>query len=235
MTEFFVGLDLGQARDYTALTVLQRLKPAGEKEYSFHVRHLERVRNVPYPDIVEKVAAMLQSPALRAGAVLVVDQTGVGAPVVDTFRKARLNPVGITIHGGDKTANEGDTWRVPKRDLVGVLQVLFQSSRLKISSKLPLASILQSELLNFKVKIDPVTAHDSYSAWREEDHDDLVLSVALAAWRGVREPEPIGPLVLSGATKTPFRAGGSNWFAEAARHHEGGFGPKGSNSWQRRR
>jgi hypothetical protein len=42
--------------------------------------------------------------------------------------------------------------------------------------------------LNFKVKIDPRSAHDSYSAWREEDHDDLVLSVALAAWWGELNP-----------------------------------------------
>jgi len=32
------------------------------------------------------------------------------------------------------------------------------------------------------VKIDPRTAHDSYSHWREGDHDDLVLATALACW-----------------------------------------------------
>jgi hypothetical protein len=36
--------------------------------------------------------------------------------------------------------------------------------------------------LNFRVKIDPKTAHDSYSHWREADHDDLVFSVALTCW-----------------------------------------------------
>ena len=144
------------------------------------------MRNVPYPEIVSKTAEIMQSPALAGQADLVVDQTGVGAPVVDLFRQAGLKPTGVLIHGGDKASNEGGTWRVPKRDLVGSLQVLFQSGRFKISRKLPLASVLQSELLNFKVKIDPVTAHDSYSAWRERDHDDLVLSVALAAWLGER-------------------------------------------------
>ena len=34
-----------------------------------------------------------------------------------------------------------------------------------------------------------MTAHDSYSAWREEDHDDLVISVALAAWWGENGPK----------------------------------------------
>lgn len=186
MTKFFLGLDLGQSSDYTALCVLERISDG--KEAAYHVRHLERVRNVSYPQIVNKTTEIMQSPALHDQAALVVDQTGVGAPVVDLFRQAGLNPVGVLIHGGDKASREGDTWRVPKRDLVGSLQVLFQSERLKISKKLPLASTLQAELLNFKVKIDPITAHDSYSAWREQDHDDLVLSVALAAWWGEHLP-----------------------------------------------
>jgi len=51
--------------------------------------------------------------------------------------------------------------------------------------------------MNFKVKIDPQTAHDSYSAWREADHDDLVLSVALAAWFAeAHAPKPTPRLVM---------------------------------------
>jgi hypothetical protein len=203
MAEFFVGLDLGQRNDYTAISVLERVMEAGNKEASYHVRHLERVRGMPYPAIVTKISEMILRPPLVGRTVLVIDATGVGAPVVDLFELARLDPVGVFIHGGDRTTHEGSTWRVPKRNLAAVLQVLFQSSRLKISSKLPLAPVLQSELLNFKVKIDPVTAHDSYSAWREADHDDLVLSVALASWRGEIEPPPIGLLVVSGADKEP--------------------------------
>ncbi len=36
------------------------------------------------------------------------------------------------------------------------------------------------------MKIHVATAHDSYEAWREGDHDDLVLSVAMACWAGER-------------------------------------------------
>jgi hypothetical protein len=93
-------------------------------------------------------------------------------------------------HGRVIPGIEWGACRVPKRNLVGVLKVLFRSGRLKISSKQPLAGTLQTELLNFRVKIDPVTAHDSYSAWREQDHNDLVLSVALAAWCAEQEPIP---------------------------------------------
>jgi len=41
--------------------------------------------------------------------------------------------------------------------------------------------VLTRELLNFQVKINDL-AHDSYGAWREGTHDDLVLAVALACW-----------------------------------------------------
>jgi hypothetical protein len=196
MSRFAVGLDLGQANDFTALSVLERIA-SNQREVLYHVRHLERVRDVPYPSIVSKTTEIMRSPALAGRATLVIDQTGCGRPVFDMFKVARLKPIGVQIHGGDSTAHEGDTWRVPKRDLVGSLQVLFQSSRLKISTKLPLASVLQAELLNFKVKIDPRTAHDNYSSWRETSHDDLLLSVALAAWWAeTAAPKPMPQLVI---------------------------------------
>ena len=65
---------------------------------------------------------------------------------------------------------------------MAAVQTLLQSSRLKIAESLDLAPTLKKELLNFRVKIDPKTAHDSYEHWREGDHDDLVLATALACW-----------------------------------------------------
>jgi hypothetical protein len=37
-----------------------------------------------------------------------------------------------------------------------------------------------AEKVVFKVNL--ATGHDSYEAWREEAHDDLVLAVSLACW-----------------------------------------------------
>ena len=89
-------------------------------------------------------------------------------------------------------------YHVPKRDLVTNLQVLLQSGRLKIAGQLPESRTLTDELLNFKVKIDIRTAHDSYEAWREGVHDDLVLAVALACLYAAKRkivdpiPKPVG-------------------------------------------
>lgn len=217
--EYFIGLDLGQASDYTALIIIQRLIEAGESVY--HVRRLERIRGEPYPDISRKVLAVMRAPALTDKADLVVDQTGVGRPVVDLLRQEGLSLQAVSIHGGATVSREGRDWKVPKRDLVGTLQVTLQGGRLKVSNKLKLAAVLQAEMLNFKVKIDPVTAHDSYSAWRDNEHDDLVLSAALAVWWAERSPKPIGPLSFGGGTKPSARITGgaiqsSNWVARAS-------------------
>lgn len=188
MAKFYVGLDLGQSRDYTALCVAEKVPPEGSDDYELHVRHLERFRDVLYPEVVERVSRLMEALQLGGEATMTVDATGVGAAVVDMLRRAGLAFDAVTITGGDTETRSGwYDWRVPKRDLVGGLQVLLQSGRLKIARSLEHAETLKAELLNFRVKINVATAHDSYEAWREGDHDDLVLAAALAAWRAGRK------------------------------------------------
>ncbi len=195
MIKYFVGLDLGQVQDYTALVVSERKTWRYDpRPYEYHVRHLERPKlGTPYPVIVEQVRDLMRSRDLINQAALVVDATGVGRPVVDLFRKAGLWPVAVTITGGNVVTVGGGGFHVPKRDLVTTLQVLFQSGRLKVARKLPLAPVLVEELLNFRVKINVRTAHDSYEAWRDGDHDDLVLAAALACWYGEKRGI-VGPI-----------------------------------------
>jgi hypothetical protein len=138
----------------------------------------------PYPRIVQCVAELLATPPLREQAALVVDRTGVGGAVVDLLTDAHLSPVAVTITAGHQVHRESKLRiNIPKRELVGCLQILLQTGRLKIASALPEAELLVKELLNFQVKIT-AAAHDSYGVWREGLHDDLVLALALATWYG---------------------------------------------------
>ena len=184
---FLLGLDLGQARDYTAMVIVERILPSqpGER-VEYHVRHLERYNlGTPYPEIVDDMAELLDERPLAGRTKFIVDGTGVGVPVVEMFRDAGLSPLPIWITGGDAVSRKGRIIRVPKRDLVSVLQVLFQSRRLKVSRSLELGAVLIEELVNFRVKIT-ANANDTYGAWREGTHDDLVLALSLACWTGER-------------------------------------------------
>ena len=192
MPTFFLGLDLGQTADYSALIVAEKItpkpaRPPADSRPRYDIRHIERFPlGTPYPAIVDATVAILERPELGTDVRLIMDGTGVGRAPVDMFRtRIRQRAYPVTITNGDAVSKSDDGYfRVPKRDLVGVVQVLLQSKRLRFAQGLQLVSLLTKELTNFHVKIDPETAHDSYSAWRTGVHDDLVLALALAVWAG---------------------------------------------------
>jgi Terminase RNaseH-like domain len=189
MTGFFVGLDLGQAQDYTAIAVIEAVRPNHSEEKVLHVRHLERFRDRLYPDVADRVEILMETPELKDRSELVIDATGVGPAVTDIFKKRGRFFREVKIHGGDAESMADGVYRVPKRNLVSALQVALQSGTLKIAAGLDLAEVLRQELLDFRVKVSIETAHESYGAWREGDHDDLVLAVSLAVW-SARTPQP---------------------------------------------
>ncbi len=190
---YFVGLDLGQSQDFTALAVLERVELRGEwdaaawawrKTAALQLRHLERVAlGTPYPEIVERVRELTRAPELKGKVHLIVDATGVGRPVVDLLRKGelkcRLWPALITA-GSAEGLHEG-YYRVPKRDLIVGLQVLFQRGGLQIAEGLNDGPTLVGELTQMQVKVTS-ERNEKYGVWREGGHDDLVLATALACW-----------------------------------------------------
>jgi hypothetical protein len=202
VSPFCIGLDLGQSNDFTALAIVETVEDGQPSSYHkkakrvphLHLRHLERYAlRTPYPEIADKVADLVNNEDLARYTTdemlntvthrpeLVIDQTGVGAPVADLLKARGLIFRSVIITGGEKV-HGGRTARVPKRDLVSALEVSLQTGMLQVAESLRLWPVLREEMLNFRRKIDLRTAHDSYEHWRENDHDDVVLAVCLAAW-----------------------------------------------------
>ena len=126
---------------------------------------------------------------------------------VDTLRVMGLPCAlyAITITGGHEVTRPEDKpldLHIPKKDLVGALQVLLSGRRLRISKELALASVLEKELANFRVKVT-ASANETYEAWREGDRDDLVLATAIACWLGERFPPYVPGSVSSGKSWVP--------------------------------
>jgi hypothetical protein len=146
----------------------------------FRCGHLERVPlGTPYPAIVAHVARLLAR--LPAGTELAIDFTGVGRPVFDMFAAAGLSPVGVLITGGTVETYEGVIFGVPKLSLVSRLQALLHEGRLKIHRDLAEAGELVRELQDFRVEFT-AAGSITFNA-RVGRHDDLVLALAIAAWR----------------------------------------------------
>jgi hypothetical protein len=189
---YFAGLDLGQTHESTALAIVERTSVEGDAvapSAIYAVRHLERFPiGTPYADVFGRVIGMFAAAPLQDGTLL-VDQTGVGKPVIQLLRRRDNHPhfVPVSIAAGLEAALDGHGgWLVPKLDLVGGLQVLLQAKRLKVAESLPEAGTLVRELTNFRFKPLPANSTDPLAAWREGQHDDLVFAVALAVWEAER-------------------------------------------------
>src|SRR6516162_8054568 len=119
--DYFLGLDLGQTRDFTALAVLERSPPTDAdttvEQSEYAQRHLHRFPlGTPYTQIVPAVATLVRSGPLAESPV-VVDQTGVGRAVVDLMRQVIGWVVPVTITGGHAvTVAEDHSLHVPKKE-----------------------------------------------------------------------------------------------------------------------
>ena len=193
-TMWFISVDLGQANDYTAISLIERiirgngvLGPDKRGERVLNLRHLERVRGVEYPAVVDRIKEIyLSRPLLDQIKAVVIDYTGLGRPVYDMMRQAgfywSLNAISIT---GGQDANQDYThYNVPKRELVSSLQIELQNNRLKIAKGLKEANNLIEELSNFQTAIS-ASGHDTYNG-ANGVHDDIVMSVAMGVWLACR-------------------------------------------------
>jgi hypothetical protein len=207
----YLGLDIGQANDYSAVAVVQadsvlvgervvresrQARPYGQSrlrvvrveevqpEYAMHyqLRWLERLPlGMSYPRQVQHIVGLVRRLADLGRVEVVADRTGVGRAVIDALRVALPGVIAISITGGMSASWAGPDVSVPKRDLIATLVLLLQSGRLRIAEGLALGPILVQELLAFRMKVS-LAGHDSYEAWRENQHDDLVLATSLAVW-----------------------------------------------------
>jgi hypothetical protein len=212
---FFLGLDLGQAADYTALVIIERVgheppDPMGALEDAakpfrddhreldtFEVRHVERLPlRTPYPDVVRVITDLLKTEELNSVVdengyplwpTLAIDATGVGTAVVDMFRASLEYPtivqlMPIVITGGHSMSRTDGGLGVPKHDLVGRAVAYLQKGQLKIGRAHEHSALIEAELRNFKMKQNISTGYVTYEAWRERDHDDLVLALCVAVF-----------------------------------------------------
>lgn len=194
MASYTVGLDLGQAQDYSALVVVERVLvlPLGlslaeyhrrgaaaitgaEVAEEFHVVAIKRWElGTGYPAVATDAAGVMRSEALRSDAFLVYDATGVGRAVGDLFwqewqrdRFGIFPPIAVTI-----TAEV-------KRDMADAVLVPLQQGRLKIGDSLALAPVLEKELTEFRRRFT-AAGNLQFTAGRDDGHGDVATALMLA-------------------------------------------------------
>ena len=153
---------MGQKRDHSAIAVVEgeekRLAWMPSLPRQMRIRYLQRIPlGTPYPRVVERVREIVRNPLLQGRSRVVVDATGVGGPVVDLLKAARLDcPLTVvTITSGERAHSSGENWHVPKQDLLTNLLVLLEAGELRIPRRLREAGALIRELNHVEVRHRP--------------------------------------------------------------------------------
>jgi len=175
--DIFVGVDLGQRENHSTIVVVERfeVKPSytdvlrGKGIYTrYVVRQAERIGlGTAYAEVVGLVKRVVDT--LGRECVVVVDESGVGVPVVEAMRKevrCMIQPIAITA-GQHATGSS-----VPRAELVTRLQMMIQAGELEIAWGCRHGEELQRELVHLQL-----------SGKDGEEPDDLAMALALACWK----------------------------------------------------
>ncbi len=183
---FFLGMDLGQQRDHTAIVVVERL---GQSKLLV-VRWVERIAlGTPYVRVVERLKEIVRSGEFFGRVRVAVDGGSMGSPVMEMIGLAGLgcDVAAVVSTAGSKAKSGGlrgiGSWyTVPKKDLLGEVLVRLEKRELRFAKDLPELGNLLKELKDMQMT---VSAKDSVrmGADGSGQHDDLVIALALACWR----------------------------------------------------
>lgn len=212
--ENLLGVDIGQAQDWTAFAGVTRIPRVKKKkvvvdgvetevvvrrvdytssdtkqvsfEYvdHFELRLLERLPLQSTYASAVDRASAIVNKLPAYSSVVVVDQTGPGRPVVELMEHEALPLCPVTITAGHSINRDVFGWKVPKRILVSNTQVLLQNGRFKVVPKLKLAKNFTSEMMAFRAHKSKAKIDHESFEAREGAHDDMVLAVCLALWWG---------------------------------------------------
>jgi hypothetical protein len=195
---FFIGIDLGRTRNYTAMAVLERTWHAATAEqfirssglgytgeYRFRVVGLDRVSlGTPYPQIVDWVKGRVREYKVSDIAAVIVDATGVGSAVMDYLKRASLGArlIGTVVTGNQATPvgvaglTPAGYYTVSRTELLTGLQIAVQTRRLTITmTECHEWEALRRELVLLRME-----------GKRAGVQDDLAFALALTVWWGMR-------------------------------------------------
>jgi phage FluMu gp28-like protein len=151
---YVIGVDLARIRDYTVLTVMDRQRK--------HVVNQERFTSLAWEVQYMRIRDIA---ARYNGALCVVDSTGIGDPICESLRAGgvAVEPYKIGSH-------------IAKQQLIEKLRVSIEQGRISFP-KIP-AMLYELEIYEYNVTDAGVIR---YSA-PDGQHDDCVISLALATW-----------------------------------------------------
>ncbi len=196
-TAWFLGLDLAQREDFTALATLElkwtitgKDMATWEPEWtpSLIIRSLDRYElaqsYTAYQEAIEERVNSIRAYDAKSKINLALDAAGPGGPIVDDLRLSKIDAAihPITITGGAYPSHSTHGANVPRRALFSRTLLLMERGTLQAQPGVSNWTELCKELLRLR-------AGDSHS----KAHDDLAIALTLAVWQAATHAPEILP------------------------------------------
>jgi hypothetical protein len=211
MTDYILSVDMGKISDPSGIVLLARTSKDNSDSFIYDIVFVEDVPlGTAYRDVVNRIAEITRNEHLGLFNLInvVYDKGGVGVAVSELIQE---DPYlvniswGITISAGrhfNKDPHDLMGFSVPKKDLVGVLQVALQDRSIRAHPDLPNASLLRKQLLEFQYEVRK-TQNILYEA-KGNEKDDIVLALMMGVWLGENIPQEDGMSGIS-SSNAPSR------------------------------
>jgi hypothetical protein len=226
---FFIGVDIGQQHDYTAIVGVERVRittfdkwvrahpevislndpmseyePVYKSDIEYHVRLIERLQlGTKYTDVVRYLINLVNAPKIKElKPTVIIDYIGVGRGIYDmAVEQPELRTMkAVTATGGEAIKDDDPFFHVPKVELATTAQGLFSRQLLQIAKDLANAEELTREIKSYIIKRTP--AGNLQFEAQQGSHDDLTSALEMACW--IATQHEVIPLVAPITHKRPF-------------------------------
>lgn len=190
---YIVSLDPAKLYDFSALSVLEISREAGEAYNHYRLIALERQRRQAYEVTSAWFVKAFKNPMLRQDVTFppipLIDIGGVGEPTADIIKRMGVRELrGIRYTGGDGYAIVGRNVNVSKVLMVSTFLGISEGGRFTMPSRVSFEGLFKSELRDFRGELGKL-GRIRFEA-EEGSHDDLVMSVVQGVWFGEQFIKP---------------------------------------------
>jgi len=189
---FIVGLDIAQAVDRTAYSIIldervPQYDASGRQGLGKRRREIVAASQLPqmsYSDLAIVTRNLMMDKAIAGRAYLVVDSSGVGRAFCDILNTKSVLHTRLTMTAGEnesETKERGQSFNnVGRNRLLSALNSAIHTGDLTIGD-FPARAMLQEELESFEAQVG-LTGRIRIDGGTSFGHGDLVVSASLALW-----------------------------------------------------
>lgn len=188
-SRFWLGVDLAQAQDNTALVCVHDeclpVWAGGRQALGPRRRTIvfaDKFKGVSYPDVVSHVIRTMLKEPLRGRAKLVIDASGLGRVVSDLLHEQRINHHAIQMTVGQNWVEKDRYVNVGKMLLLETLSLMFATGGLTFAHDLPLREDLLAELETFQLEQTAAGNQIIVQGKSGAHHGDLAIALAVAVF-----------------------------------------------------